>query len=483
MSELLDVIVPDGTTSMERAYGGAVSFQRVLEPVNDTEAVPLAFDSPRPDTIRWSVTPGPHRFVVESRLTDVLFPAIDTPAAREYWRQALESPERRYVLDYSYTPPEPGPAGMTLAIHLYWPAGWSPVSEITPANVGVRAGEDYRLRHLFDSGTMPLAPRQLIRPASIALVPVAGLLFWGVYATRELLRRRIGAELTVDEKFLREKIYSEAPEVIAAQWTGITTVPAIETFLRRMERQRKVAVTVEENGDDVKVRVRLVVPRTELSAYDRAGIDALIPTGMEISSDEIRRRHKDQDFDPTDVLGPVLESIASAHRGPAADAWYSKLVSFLLFWGGVALIGFHFEERLVIATAIASVALTILYPAALTRRLRYGYLLPLAGIAAATAATIFINMTGQVPHPYASLGVALVMLAAVKATMSQSSGRESREALMRRQELAAAREWMQKAPMLRDDADPWLEALQLPRRSERKAPDEKWGWALMGMSE
>jgi hypothetical protein len=372
---------------------------------------------------------------------------------------------------------------MTVQLQLYWPGGWSPVSEITPANVALRDGDDYRLRHLFDSATMPLAPQQLIRPASILLVPVAGLLFWAVYLAREFMRRRIGAEQIVDERFLREKIYDEAPEVIAAQWSGVANVPAIETFLRRMEKQRKVALTIEENEDDVKVNVRLLVPRTELSAYDRAGIDALIPSGMEISSDEIRERYKNADFDPTEPLGGVLKSIADAHRGPIDDVWYSKIVSFLLFWGGVALIGFHFEQRLVIATAIASVALTLLYPAALTRKLRFGYLLPLAGIAVATAATLFINVTGAVPHPYASLGVALVILSSVKATMSQSSGRESHEALVRKQELAAARRWMKQAPLLRDDADPWLEALQLPRRSDRKPPDESWGWALMNMSE
>jgi hypothetical protein len=89
------VVVPEGTNAIERTYGGTVTFQRVLQPVNDTEAVPLAFHSPQPGTIRWTIEPGTHRFVVESRISGALFPAIDIPAAREYWRQALQSPATR----------------------------------------------------------------------------------------------------------------------------------------------------------------------------------------------------------------------------------------------------------------------------------------------------------------------------------------------------------------------------------------------------
>ena len=481
MSDLSEVR-SDGT--IERSYEPPVTFKRVLRLISDNEGVEEKFEPTGPASIRWQTTPGQHRYVIESALPEATFPAIDIPAAREFRREALESPRTRFVFDYVVVT-----TGRSVQIQLYWPNGWEPVHEIT-ADTLVKFDGNGRsaLRHLFEAKGVPIQRQELIRPGSIVLVPIAGLLFWLVYAAREVIRQRIAGHHEVNEEFLRTKIYSESPEVIAAQWKGVTPAPSIETFLRRLEKQRKVGITIEripipidgeEDDEELKVHVRLLVPRTQLNDYDRAGIDALIPSGMEISSDEIQTKYKGADFDPTEALESALKHVADKHHGPAHDVWYSKLLSFALFWSGVILLAVNYEKRMAIAAAVLTVGLAIFWPSSLTRRLRFGFFLPLLAIVIASAATLYINLTGPIPTPYASLGFALIALAAIKATMSQSTGRQSREALVRHGELAAARRYLMTAPMVRPDADDWLEALALPRRNERKPESEDWGSVLM----
>ena len=488
-------ILPDGSALMtelsgvtsdgviERMYEPPVKFKRVLRMVSDNEGVEEKFEQTGESSIRWQTEAGQHRYVIESALPEATFPAIDVAAAREFWHEARESPRTRFVFDYVVVT-----TGRSVQVQLYWPDGWQPVGEITSDTL-VRFDGNGRssIRHLFEAKNVPLRREQLIRPASMVLVPAAGLLFWIVYAARDGIRRRMTGRHEVNEEFLRTKIYAESPEVIAAQWKGVTIAPSIETFLRRLEKQRKVALTIDrvamvnedgEDDEDLKVRVRLLVPRTQLNEFDRAGIDALIPSGMEISSDEIQTKYKDADFDPTDALQSALKHIAGKHRGPHGDAWYSKILSFFIFWGGVVLLATHYDKRAVIIAAVVSVGLTLLWPAALTRRLRFGFFLPLFAIVVATAATLYANLTGPLLPPLASLGFALIMIAAIKTTMSQSSGRETREGLARQGELAAAREYLRTAPMVRPDADDWLEALGLPRRGGGKAEKEDWGYTL-----
>src|SRR5206468_11101464 len=84
------------------------------------------------------------------------------------------------------------------------------------------------------------------------------------------------------------------------------------------------------------VAVRLLVSREELTPYERAGIDALMPSSNEVTSAQIQTRGE---FTPTDALYEKLVEIAAETGMNAKAPWYAKGTSILLFGGGLFLAG------------------------------------------------------------------------------------------------------------------------------------------------
>ena len=534
MIEWTDVEVPPLVTSLERNYWPGdeqtITFSSVMQMISEDKAAVLDFDSPRAGTVRWNVTQGTYRFRIESRLSGAVIPSWSIPrgdrlsadpkfsARRPFdrlrqllpiWRDASRS---RYLLDFQYTLPPRSTIGTRVQFQLYWPKGWAPVHELTGETVarGLNVAEGnpdaYRMLHLFEVDAPAPAAVDLrahaIRSGSVAAFPIVAFVFWIVFALRELKRYGPAGTELVNEQFVREKVFAHPPEVIAAQWSGYKTSPRLETFLRDLEKQRKVALTIKretimvegEEDEEVNVTVRLLVSREQLTPYERAGIDALIPDGFETSSDQIRRRYEREDdghFDPTDALTEALSKIAEESVGPVKQAWYSQLLSFVLFWGGVALLAVgvlradHVPWALFAGAGLAAI-ITVAWPSTLLRRMiresRRATLILLLGIPVTFAALVYLNLLSDVPlPPLAAGGAALLMLATYKSILSHATGRESPEAIKRQQDLAKARRWLRTAPNLPEHTDPWLRALGLktPPREPKGEDEDDWGWALM----
>ena len=526
--EWSDVIVPDLTQMIERRYwtdpGQWIEFTSVLRMVSEREGVEEKLDTTTPGTVRWPATAGTHRYVIQSIVRGVVAPgwsiarAVNVRAdalnpmsrfreALPIWRDAWADRDHRFLLDYHFDLPPRSTTGTTCTFSLYWPDGWKPVHEITPDTIVTAIDGDgtipdaYRVRHLFDVARPPggnLVRPHTIRRAAILLFPLMGLLFFVFFVLRERIRRG-GAEVpAVDEAFMRSNIYAEAPEVIEAHWSGIAPWPAVETFLRRLESQRKIGLTIEHIGSDdedmadVKVSIRLLVSRDQLSPYERAGIDALMPQGHDTSSEEIRRQYKGEDFDPNDALHEALEQIATKSRGPIADSWPSRILSFALFWGGLALYVIpsleHSHGPVIFVPPVAIVLVSLFWPSALVRnRLRESVLwsaLLLVPFILLFVTLIACHLYGSMPmEPYSSIGLSLFALAGFKSVLTHATGRESPQSLQRSVELAAARRWLRANPPQGDQYDPWLAALGLPRRGSAPAAKEDWGWALSTWAE
>ena len=462
-----------------------------------------------PGRVAWSVrdkteTPSGWRsltYVIESHVSDTVIPAWSIPRGKlshdtsggltdprkrlreviPVWREALKNPKHRFLLDYLYDMPPPSTKGTEIQLQVYWPPGWKPVHEITPDTVARPIKRDfsnpdqYRITHLFEEDgrhllTSVYTSRHAIRMAALLGFPIVGLLFWLIFVLHEVLRRPRGVD--DGEQLVREVVYNEAPEVVEARWSGRAGFPTVEEFLRRLERENKIALTIGKH----RVSIRLLVPREQLSDYDRAGLSVYLPEGVwETNSDEVRQRRKGAEFDLDDLLRVLLQAIANTTKRNESAPWYSKLTSFAIFITGIyfcfqEVVRMEREPVIVAAALIFSSMLFSMWPSSLCRyAIRNSVsrvlwlLLPLAII---TAAVITIHFAGEVPPTYfGSAGFSVAMLGLYKAILASSATRGDGR-------LARARNWLRNqlasaTPHLRPDALPWLNALYLQREVEK----------------
>jgi hypothetical protein len=538
VSEQLIMDVGPGIDVVERRYWNDakqhVTVQKLLRVEDDGRQVAVPFETPQAGAVRWKVTPGESQtFLLESTVEGVVNPAwsiprgrlshdargIDDPRDRlreliPIWREALQKPRTRCLLDVEYEMPPPTEDGMSIQLQLYWDDGWTPVHPIAPDTIARKTEHDtfnstrWRVTHLFDYvgsvGTPVDFRPNLQLMGAIVGFPILALLIWIAFFLRELLRRGGAAGGDVDERVLNETLFNEAPEVIAARWSGEAQRPRIEPFLRRLEKLGKVSVAVEparDGDDDEVVSVRLLVPREQLGSYERMGIDLLMPNRWEVSSGDLRKARGDRDDDalhPADALFFALLAIVSQGGAKRGAPWYSKVTSFALFvFGGYLLLGdtvkYHREPILFFVGLVVASALSSMFPDSLARSLirdRLAWtLLLFIPLLLATAAIVILHLVLPMPAgAEASAGLTLMLLGVYKATVAASATHEPRAARRRRAELLRVRNWLRAElrnphPRLRDDWLPWLLALGLHRDVERwrgRAAVEHSGFATSG---
>ena len=509
--------------TIERSYWNDAQQHVAVTRVRRPDGSDVPFTKVGPPTIQWHGESETNTFIIESTVTGAVIPAWSIPRARilssadseiirdprdrfreilPIWRDAVRNLRSRWLLDYQYEMPPPSEQGTDIQLQLYWPDGWSPVHPITGDTIAQKIPFDHfnstrwRVMHLFDANA-PIDVRDRMKQmGAIAAFPIACLLLWLLFVVREAWRRgiRSGGVEDVDDTVLRETVFNEPPEIIATRWSGRPDQPRIEPFLRRLEKQRKLAITIEKIDDEnSKVTLRLVGSREQLSPYERAGIDALMPNGFEVTSEEIQKR---EDFDPNDALINYLTKFAREINGPASSPWWSQLTSFAIF-----CYGFSFVIRaaianqpqvpvMLIAAFLGSWLINAIWPDNFTRVMVrntiWTVLILLIPIVIASAALLAINIASPVPpSPTATIGVALMFLAVAKANIAASATRDPRASLQRRAQLVRARRWFQNElrsehPRIREDQRPWVEALGLRMKGTR-APEqeESWGEALV----
>jgi len=498
ITEQAAVDVPPSVQRLERTYWSDVEHEVTFDAItlyDGDRTVPLedSGDLDRahhfrqqaePGKVVWSVRdkdmhPDGVRsltYVIESHVSDSVIPAwsiplgdlskdprmLSDPRARlrdavALWREARKNPRHRFVVDYLYDMPPPSTKGTEIQLQIYWPAGWKPVHEITPDTVAREINRDpfhpdqWRVTHLFEEDSRRLltsvdVPRHAIRMAALIGFPILGVLFWLAFVGRELLRRR-SRGIEDGEQLAREVVYNEAPEVVEARWSGRAPSISIEQFLRRLEREHKIALTVDEN----RVAIRLLVSRERLPPYEQAAVYTLMPEGWETTSDEIQQRHKGENFDPADALRLQLLLIAHAAKKRERAPWYSRYTSLAIFLTGAYFafqetVRYHRAPVALAAALIASAMLFSIWPSGVLRDAMRDSLKPslflLIPLAIMTAVVIAIHFASEAPPGiFAGAGSSVMLLGTYKAILASCATRGSSEIaqLGRARPLAAKR--------------------------------------------
>jgi hypothetical protein len=173
------------------------------------------------------------------------FPAVVPPLDRlkevvSLWRQAGLHPGSRYLLDYQFFFPDDQnnvDIQPTLSLAREWKAVYPGSSHVVVKSPTFGFADplagSVRVTELFDyvgSGAPAAVDIRAhrIRVFSIAAFPIIAVLICLIYfGWRILTRPKIGA---IDERWLREHLFNEPPEVVAAKLGGWPSSPSIESF-------------------------------------------------------------------------------------------------------------------------------------------------------------------------------------------------------------------------------------------------------------
>jgi hypothetical protein len=522
-----NAFIRDGVTVVKRAYSSyaddRVTAVRVVRIEPDGREVPERFTSPWNGAVQWNVSSGgpPQRvYRIETRVTGVVIPiwgiccprrqreTFTSPIGRlkeitSFWRESGSHPLSRYVLNYQYLFPdqqEPFNVQPSLA---FGPQ-WKPVHPIAPGSVGSDVPPEpfgipgsYRFRHVFDyaGGGRPAAVdilTPLFRDLSVTGFPILAILIWFAYLRRFVLRPKISE---IDERWLSEHLFNEDAEVIGARWSGRPAHLTIERFLRRLERQGKVALDIgrineDTDDEDFVVSIRLRVARNQFEDFERLVIDELIPKGNEIDSRDLRRTHANRDFDPMARAQEWLSALARKNSRLQKTSLASRAFSFALFFTGFALLVADVTRRQSEAVVLLSPWLLIMLVAfwpsrfvwRLTRKWRYGGLLLWIPILIMLAVVVLVHTAIAEGLGLAgSIGILLACVGAYHATVADAAKSGGTE-VQRMVDLAAAEAWFRRElrsahPRIRKEWQPYVAAFGLSDE-ERESEGEDWGWAL-----
>lgn len=142
----------------------------------------------------------------------------------------------------------------------------------------------------------------------------------------------------VDAAWLEKNLLSLAPEEAGALWDESIGAPEVAAVLARLSAEKKIAT--EASGK--KLSMRLLVPVSELSGYDRDLVQALFFSGrQQTDTDVIKAHYKASGFDPSSKIKPGLEAKLKTHSDfqDKAAANGGRL-TVLLFLAGFAAHGY-----------------------------------------------------------------------------------------------------------------------------------------------
>ena len=506
---------------VENPSGAAATIKRRYwtdsdEKVQLMSIVPAAQNKFEPwGELQLNVPPGSSNYVITTRVTGIVTPVFAVPRGvrsmdphefmadprvrvREIlplWRDFGAQPRSRYLLDYQYFFPEQ-PQGFVVQPTLSFGDEWKPAHAIRPGVIGSEvkaiAGypDSFRIRHLFDykrAGTPAAVDlrKYEIRSGSIVAFPIAAALLWLAYFAWMLLRNR-STKTEIDERWLRENIFNQPPEIVRAQWSGRLETPEIEEFLRRLEKADKITLDIEKVNPDTDdeeqvVAVRLRVDRKHLSDYECTVIDALMPESDEITSRDIKKLHAGTDFDPMDAAGAWLRRAFPEKKRTSKPPVLSRLLSFVLFASGAVLLAMEAvrggaEPIPFVATLVLTNFLVAIWPTfdnpRLAIKLVFIPLLLLFGVV-----LLVQTITSQPAGIYASVGAVLMTLGGFHIIVSGVAKADRRPAA-----LVDAHEWFRKQTRIRDEWLPYVDALDL-QHGKSVGEDESWGYALCTFSE
>jgi len=278
----------------------------------------------------------------------------------------------------------------------------------------------------------------------------------------------------VDRAQIVERLLPVAPEVVAAVSERPGPGPSPEAVLSRLAAERKIAIEVgpmpEEDSPDV--RMRLLVPRASLPAFERELVEKLFPEGDESGSVRLGAHYAKEGLDPGAVIRELLAASvpakSSAHRFlPTALFLLAGIPGFLIQFRTLSTVDLVF---FVIIANGAAFMIAASWPKGWWHagQPKRGLLVPLVIL---TAGYLGLNLAVNRPVPAAAwVGGALVVLACHAITLAKSRMRADAPRMLPRHlsriRRFAAAELRRPRPRLEDAWIPHLQALGLEPQLE-----------------
>ncbi|MDZ7630263.1 MAG: DUF2207 domain-containing protein [Gemmatimonadaceae bacterium] len=338
----------------------------------------------------------------------------------------------------------------------------------------------------------PLAPRLGLAAALVLVIVVMTTRFLRDEAAAGRFEPLTPIE-TIDRAWLETHVLSLRPELVGYAWDEAVGPAEVSATLARLVNERKLGSRVTSTGGRWLGRhvlhLELKVPRHQLQGYEKTLVDALFASGANTTStDAIRQRYKKTGFDPSAIIRRPLTEEFTHLPGMASTTSASPRrwpLTLALTGAGIALLALAVGTRPADAGVALPAAAALGVPVFLFTRLQaylwrrrvvrpaphlLRVLVPMALLAATLCwglATGF-GMLGLV----ALAGLAVLLVGAVRSVLNGARSTSTKERLLRRKELASAREYCRAelrkpSPALDDSWFPYLLAFGLGRHIEK----------------
>ena len=402
--------------------------------------------------------------------------------------------ERSYTLDHDFAfDDRPGAIQrFTLALELdpAWHPGRPLPAQLTAGPL--EPGESFVVRRVltYSGAASPAAafagPLPLVRSTVLVLllagIPAIFIRFW----LGERARGRFPREKpAIDESWLEEHILHQLPEVIGYMHDGRSGPPEVAAILARMAQEGKIISVVERR------RLRAPLLRMTLVGADLRDQEQLLvhlfffKGSNETDTDTIRKHYRQRGFDPGKSIEPALVGAALRHPDWKQDVprrWEQGEKLALAGAYGALVTGafFGFSSLwLMIYMAVLGGAACAIGRAVARRSADRTRRLPLWWLGASIPVLLVAWMLSSIARrevtqvrDYPLLVAAAFVLVAYWLALRPARTVQSREKVLLRVRIAAARRWFaselrRPTPRLRDEWAPYLIALGLGRNADR----------------
>jgi uncharacterized membrane protein YgcG len=289
---------------------------------------------------------------------------------------------------------------------------------------------------------------------------------------------------SIDEAWLKANVFNLLPEVVGAAWDDTTGAPEVTAVLARMVAEKKLASRVETKKVLIFTRnvlyLSLLVPRSDLSGYELALVDALFtPGSTETDTEQVKERYKSTGFDPAKMIKEPIEDRVKELGGRASTVTKpSKWPTLILLASAIGLMVLAGRKNAVDAlwaglTGLGLLAVFIfsVIQAGLWRNRVRGaaghslrFLIPMA---VGSGGLVALMMSRQYPIGVLALAALVVWSIALwNSIFNVARTRQAPELIALRKRLASARDYFQRQlrqanPSLKDDWFPYLMAFGL----------------------
>jgi uncharacterized membrane protein YgcG len=397
-----------------------------------------------------------------------------------------------YLLAHNFALPDAQKTIDALSVDLDLDPSWTPPSGFARKRTAGRLapGEDFTVQaELTHRGSgVPSAvqvgtSRATRLALALALLAFVVLVAVSFYAREAALGRfaRLPAVGAIDSGWLQQKVFSLAPEEAGALWDDKVGAPEVTAVLARLTADGKL----ESHASGKEMTLRLKVPISSFSDYEKELLEALFFGHTETSTSAIKKHYARTGFDPAGKIRPgLLAKIAGHADFGDRSGRPGRVRTFVLFVAGLALFVYAPLNGMTDWGTVIGLALPLAFWWALGLTFAMLYQKRMEHLIAWSLPFLFVpalflwgrfrgvSSGGASPLPVL-LGHFLLQLSIVNNLFNAAKTREGPKKIGRRRELVAARRFFEselrkKAPSLKDSWFPWIAAFGL-------APDvDRW---------